>query len=148
MNQTELDQILIEHKKWLKDKTRGERADFTGKDLSTLSLKGQNLSGAIFNNAICEGCDFRYTNLSCASFVGTWLNNSLMCNCIAYDTNFFTSELRSVNLRKSRLVGTSFISTDLTNADFSKTKMLDTAFIHANIRGIKFDDAKFERVVF
>ena len=45
MNINELSKILENHKLWLKDRKKGERADLRGVDLSEADLSGADLSG-------------------------------------------------------------------------------------------------------
>ncbi|MCM46830.1 hypothetical protein DSD43_14730 [Listeria monocytogenes] len=66
MKQEELDIILENHGKWLRDEG-GERADLTGADLRHANLTNADLRHTNLSNA-----DLRHTNLSNA--VLTWVN--------------------------------------------------------------------------
>ncbi|HBI6079287.1 TPA: pentapeptide repeat-containing protein [Listeria monocytogenes] len=76
MKKEELDIILENHGKWLRDEG-GERADLTGADLrhtnlSNAVLTGADLTHANLSNADLTGADLRHTNLTNA--VLTWVN--------------------------------------------------------------------------
>ncbi|HHH6951319.1 TPA: pentapeptide repeat-containing protein [Listeria monocytogenes] len=71
MNQEELDIILENHGKWLRNEG-GDRADLTGADLRHTNLTNAVLSGADLRhanltNAVLSGADLRHANL-------TWVN--------------------------------------------------------------------------
>ena len=55
MNKEELTKILEDHKLWLKDNSKGKRADLTGADLTGADLTGANLTGANLNRADLTG---------------------------------------------------------------------------------------------
>ncbi|EOE4824814.1 pentapeptide repeat-containing protein, partial [Listeria monocytogenes] len=65
MNQEELDIILENHGKWLRDEG-GERADLTSAD-----LRHTNLSNAVLTSA-----DLRHANLSNANLTNADLSNA------------------------------------------------------------------------
>lgn len=58
MNQKELSEILEKHKKWLKGKEDGERANLTNADLKNGALSYTDLSLADLNGAELEGAIF------------------------------------------------------------------------------------------
>jgi len=51
MNKEELTKILEDHKLWLKDNSKGKRADLTGADLTGANLTGANLNRADLTGA-------------------------------------------------------------------------------------------------
>ena len=57
-----LKKILSEHKKWLKDNTKGARANLTGADLTGANLIGANLTGADLTLANLIGADLDYAS--------------------------------------------------------------------------------------
>ncbi|HDU0287940.1 TPA: pentapeptide repeat-containing protein [Listeria monocytogenes] len=81
MKQEELDIILENHGKWLRDEG-GERAVLTGADLrhtnlSNAVLTGADLTHANLSNAVLTGADLTHANLSNAvlsNAVLTWVN--------------------------------------------------------------------------
>ena len=52
MTQSELNEILEKHRKWLNDEEGGERADLSGANLSWANLSGADLSWANLSWAI------------------------------------------------------------------------------------------------
>ena len=75
MTQKEVNEAIRLHGLWLKDKTTGERADFSGKDLSGLKFRGANLNGAYLSDANLRNVGLRLAyfsnaNLRCANLRG------------------------------------------------------------------------------
>ena len=92
MKQEELNEILAQHKLWLCDSTKGERAD-----LSYANLKGENLTDA---------------NLTCADLTGANLTN---VNLRGADLN--RANLTNVNLSFANLTEANLSFADLRGAD-------------------------------
>ncbi|MCN17319.1 pentapeptide repeat-containing protein [Listeria monocytogenes] len=91
MKQEELDIILENHGKWLRDEG-GERADLTGAD-----LRHTNLS-----NAVLTGADLRHTNLSNADLTGADLRHANLTNADLSNANLTNAVLTWVNWQDVR----------------------------------------------
>ena len=63
MNKTELDLILINHKKWRNHDIDGIEANLSGDDLSGADLSGADLSAANLRGANLRGANLRGANL-------------------------------------------------------------------------------------
>ncbi len=112
MNQEELDIILENHGKWLRNEG-GEKADLSNADLKNTNLRfanlrlaylrgadlsNANLRGADLSNANLRGADLRFTDLRGANFRGVdlsdanlnWVNwqhvEGLTVICVQVDT--------------------------------------------------------------
>ncbi|EAD9695949.1 pentapeptide repeat-containing protein [Listeria monocytogenes] len=102
MNQEELDIILENHGKWLRNEG-GDRADLSNADLKNTNLRFANLRlaylrGADLSNADLRGADLSNVNLSYANFRGVdlsdanlnWVNwqhvEGLTVICVQVDT--------------------------------------------------------------
>ena len=72
----QLDQILADHKEWLKDSTKGKRADLTGADLTGANLRGADLTGADLTGADLRGADLRGADLRGADLTGANLRGA------------------------------------------------------------------------
>ncbi|MEN1248773.1 pentapeptide repeat-containing protein [Listeria monocytogenes] len=86
MKQEELDIILENHGKWLRDEG-GERADLTGADLrhtnlSNAVLTGADLRHANLSNADLTGADLRHANLTNADLSNADLSNANLTNAV------------------------------------------------------------------
>ena len=67
MNQSELNKILEEHKKWLKTGYReGKKADLSSADLRSANLSYANLSYADLSSADLSSANLRYADLRSA----------------------------------------------------------------------------------
>ncbi|HEL9135267.1 TPA: pentapeptide repeat-containing protein [Listeria monocytogenes] len=87
MKKEELDIILENHGKWLRDEG-GERADLTSAD-----LRHTNLS-----NAVLTGADLRHANLTNANLTNADLSNADLSNADLSNANFRGVDLSDANL--------------------------------------------------
>ena len=99
INGKSLEEILISHKKWLKNEEGGEKAN-----LRCANLRCANLSNANLSNANLSCVDLRCANLRCAN-----LSNANLSNV----------DLRGVDLRGADLSNANLSCVDLSNADLS-----------------------------
>lgn len=120
MKQSELDEILDSHKKWLNKGAKGKRANLTGFDLKGLNFRNANLNYVILNDA-----DLRNTNLTQASLA--------------------SADLRGVDLRRAHLIRTNFTGADLRGADLRYTILRSANLFSANLHDSKLNDADFAR---
>ena len=91
MTQSELNEILEKHRKWLNDEEGGEKATLSGADLSWANLSGADLSGANLSGANLSwenlsGADLRRANLSWANLSGANLSWENLTN-VKYNEN-------------------------------------------------------------
>ena len=71
ITQSELNVMIVNHKKWLRSSTReGRKLNLTDCDISSLNLEGVNLTLANLSGALLKD-----TNLSWANLTGTHLNS-------------------------------------------------------------------------
>ena len=64
MTQTELEEKIELHKKWLNDEPGGIRANLSGEDLPGADLSGADLSGAYLRGAYLRGANLTRANLT------------------------------------------------------------------------------------
>ena len=76
INGKSLEQILIDHKKWLRVEEGGVRADLSDADLRGADLRGADLRGANLSDADLRGADLRYADLSDADLRGADLSDA------------------------------------------------------------------------
>ncbi|ENA1576184.1 pentapeptide repeat-containing protein [Listeria monocytogenes] len=106
MKKEELDIILENHGKWLRDEG-GERADLTGADLRHTNLTNAVLSGADLRhtnltNAVLSGADLRHTNLTNAVLSGADLRHANLTNADLSNANLTNAVLTWVNWQDVR----------------------------------------------
>ena len=85
MNKSDINEILLKHKKWLNDETGGERANLRGADIQNADLRNADLRGADIQNADLRGADIQNADLQRA--------------------NLRNADLRGANLRGADLQG-------------------------------------------
>ncbi|EAC2704501.1 pentapeptide repeat-containing protein [Listeria monocytogenes] len=106
MKKEELDIILENHGKWLRDEG-GERADLTGADLRHTNLTNAVLSGADLRhanltNADLSGADLRHANLTNADLSGADLRHANLTNADLRHANLTNAVLTWVNWQDVR----------------------------------------------
>ena len=105
MEQSELNQILEQHKLWLDtNRMQGSQAYLKSANLEGTDLRGANLRG---------------TNLAGASLKNTNLRGANLTNTLLYCANIYGADLTGANLRGANLTGACFHGAILTNAILS-----------------------------
>jgi hypothetical protein len=72
----ELRIILEKHSEWIKDNSKGERANLSGSDLSRSNLRWSNLSGSDLSGSNLRWSDLSGSNLSGSDLSGSNLSGS------------------------------------------------------------------------
>ena len=131
--QSELNEILAKHKKWLNGEEGGERANLISADLSHASLSHADLSYA----------DLSYANLRCASMSYASLSHADMsyANLISADLSHASlshadlsyADLSYADLRYASLSYASLSHASLSHADLSRADLryADLRFLHS-----------------
>ncbi|EHC6582660.1 pentapeptide repeat-containing protein [Listeria monocytogenes] len=107
MKQEELDIILENHGKWLRNEG-GERADLSNADLKNTNLRFANLRlaylrGANLRLADLRGADLSNVNLSYANLSNADLNNANLSNADLSNVNLSNANFRGVDLSDANL---------------------------------------------
>ncbi|HEL9164966.1 TPA: pentapeptide repeat-containing protein [Listeria monocytogenes] len=102
MNQEELDIILENHGKWLRNEG-GDRADLSNADLKNTNLRFANLRLAYLSNANLRGADLSNVNLSYANLSIADLNNANLSNADLSNVNLSNANFRGVDLSDANL---------------------------------------------
>ncbi|ELD3643930.1 pentapeptide repeat-containing protein [Listeria innocua] len=111
MKKEELDIILENHGKWLRNEG-GERADLTGADLRHTNL----------TNAVLSGADLRHANLTNAD-----LSNANLTNAV----------LSGADLRHANLTNADLSNANLTNADLSNANLTNAVLTWVNWQDVR-----------
>ncbi|WP_374382611.1 pentapeptide repeat-containing protein [Dongia sp.] len=110
-NVRQLLDILRSHHDWLRG-DGGERADFTGRNMSGLKLPRLDLSMANLS-----GCDFSGTDLSESKLQGANLAGSNLAGANLKDADLSGADLSDANLKGSNLAGANLDGADLWRAN-------------------------------
>ncbi len=97
MKQEELDIILENHGKWLRNEG-GDRADLSNADLKNTNLRFANLRLAYLSNANLRGANLRGANLRFADLRGADLRGADLSNVNLSNANFRGVDLSDANL--------------------------------------------------
>ena len=122
MKEQKLKDILEQHKLWLEDSLRGNRADLRYADLKYANLIDANLSDA----------DLRYANLSDADLSYADLRYANLS-----DADLSYADLSDANLRYANLRYANLSDADLSDADLSGAN-LDFSQLNLSCKGLNF----------
>ncbi len=125
MKQEELDIILENHGKWLRNEG-GDRADLSNADLKNTNLRFANLRLAYLSNANLRGANLRGANLRGA--------------------NLRFADLRGADLSNVNLSYANLSIADLNNANLSNADLSNVNLSNANFRGVDLSDANLNWV--
>jgi hypothetical protein len=118
MDQNKLNEILIEHGKWLNDPTTGKRANLENANLRDANLRYANLRFA----------DLRYADLRLVD-----LRNADLRNADLKGANLRFAKLKDTNPRSANLINVDLTDADLTHADLRYTNLANaTPHNHPN----------------
>jgi hypothetical protein len=118
MKQEELNQILNEHKLWLRCEG-GKRANLRSADLRSADLRSADLSGANLRSANLRSANLRSADLRSADLSGADLRSADLRSANLRSANLRSANLRSANLRSANLRSADLSGADLSGADLS-----------------------------
>ncbi|HCW3313766.1 TPA: pentapeptide repeat-containing protein [Listeria monocytogenes] len=131
MKQEELDIILENHEKWLRDEG-GERADLRCADLSNANLRHADLSNADLSNADLSNAD---------------LSNADLSNADLREADLREADLREVNLSYANLRHADLSNADLSNADLREADLREVNLSYADLNWVNWQDVRGLTVV-
>ena len=129
MNKDELDKILANHRAWLKDHSKGQRADLSEVDLIGADLSSVDLSGA----------DLHYADLHYAVLRGSNLANADLRKVNLVGANLANSDLSGADLCGARLDGANLFGADLSGARLQYADLCVADLCVANLGGVNLD---------
>ncbi|HBJ9808069.1 pentapeptide repeat-containing protein [Listeria monocytogenes] len=126
MKQEELDIILENHEKWLRDEG-GERADLRCADLSNANLRHADLSNADLSNADLSNADLREADLREVNLSYANLRHADLSNADLREVNLSYANLNWVNWQDVRGLTVVAVQVDTTrkNNQITYIKELD-----------------------
>jgi Pentapeptide repeats (8 copies) len=140
MTQQEIQKVLELHKEWLKDGTKGQRADLSGAYLSGADLSGANLSGACLSGANLSGANLSGANLSGANLSGAYLSGAYLFWACLSGACLSGACLSGACLSGADLSGAYLSGADLSGACLSGAKIMTFQFLK-NICHYTFTDS-------
>jgi hypothetical protein len=109
----DLKKILEDHKAWLQDPNKGQRANLRWANLTGANLRWADLRGANLTGADLTGADLRWADLRWADLTG--------------------ANLRGANLRGANLTGANLTGANLTGANLTGAVGLPPAPVVADL---------------
>lgn len=156
MLNNEIQSIAATHAEWLKSGgVSGQRADFSGLDLSMADLSGIDFSDGLFvgtrlERANLSGCvlaraNFRGAHIGYSNMTGANLQGADLSGVHAPGVKFEKASLRSALLGNARFENSQFAGADLGKAQGSLVRFDRCNFAHAIFDGASFEDVIFSR---
>ena len=126
IDETELNEIISNHKLWLMDESNGIRADLRHVDLKYANLYGD---------------DLRYADLSGADLYGAYIEGANLGHANLYGANLYGANLRNTNLSDANLSGANLGCADLSDADLNGANLRDANLSCADLGYADLSDA-------
>lgn len=130
--------ILAAHAQWLAG-AGGQRADFTGADLTSAGLQGQDLRQVIFTRSNLTGADLQTANLAQANLEGANLQRANLRQADLTD-----AIVQPAVLPDQKLQPASLQNADLTGANLQRAVLQAATLDGANLDGSDLRDAYLE----
>ncbi len=106
INQNELNQIIVEHNKWLKNHSEGRQAYLSGISFTDTVLENVNL-----NHSIIENCDFTFCRFT----------NTQLRDCTIICSNFNKVNFECCDISEARLIINHFHRVFISNCNISES---------------------------
>ena len=168
IEETEFDQIMEEHKKWLENHETGKRAELRDVDLSNMDLSGRdfshanmegvilmfsslggaNLSNANLQQAVLHKADLSKATIDGTIFVNASLNFSNLNECKGEHANFSFACLWDCNVKKASLPSASFFDAKVCDCDFTGSNLENARFTCADLDNACFADTNLRNAGF
>ena len=127
MEQEELNEIVVNHDKWLHNNNYGEYADLSEENLSEANLTEANL----------ERADLHEANLCEANLCEADLERAILCG----------ADLKGANLEGTYLVGADLYEANLAEANLERANLAGADLERANMRGANLRMANLEGAI-
>ncbi|MCH7964549.1 MAG: toll/interleukin-1 receptor domain-containing protein [Bacteroidetes bacterium] len=153
MEKSKLVEILKNHKEWLRDNHKGERAYLSSADLRGADLRGAILRWAYLINVDLSEADLYDADLCYAALSGANLSHANLSQADLRGTNLYNADLTyadlsEANLSKADLGEANFNNTDLSDTDLSEAYLGSTKFSQSTFCRTNFHSAKLTTTVF
>lgn len=125
MEQEELNEIVVNHDKWLHNNNYGEYADLSEENLSEANLTEANLCRA----------DLHEANLCEANLCEADLERTILCRANLKGANLEGTYLVGADLYEANLAGADLCEANLAGADLEKANMCGANLCRTNLEG-------------
>ena len=149
LTQQEVDRICNEHKKWLLNKRKGERAVFSDVDISQRNLSSRDLREAFFIGSTAVSVNFSHSKLAGAFFESVYMPYARAYNVSASEATFkgcdlSFSDFEVADFRRGNFQDSSFSGASLKLVDFSFSNCQNVDFTGATISNVNFSNTNLQ----
>jgi uncharacterized protein YjbI with pentapeptide repeats len=114
----------------------GTRADFKGKTLRGLDLRGMKLQSVSFAHSDLRGADLSGADLGYANLYRASVQKAILCNADLAHACFCMADLSEANLRGAILRNAEFVRGNLSQADVTGADFRDATLSGADLSGV------------
>jgi uncharacterized protein YjbI with pentapeptide repeats len=125
-----------------------ERTDARNASLQGASFFFSSLQGSALSDAHLEGANLSTANLEGALLIRAKLSGAILAQTRLQGANLTSASLRGADLAGARLEGTNLRSADLRGANLAGARVRGSALADTQLQGTNFDKAKVEAVSF
>ena len=151
-SQTELDELIRSHEKWLEGSPKGEKANVSRGSFEYLDFKRANLReasfvGCFFNKVNMAGVNLTSANLDKSELTHVGARNIDLSNARIANATLLGGYFNNANFRMVYAKDTRFINTQLNNAAFTGADIRYSDFRFSDLEGAIFDNANLKGVI-
>jgi uncharacterized protein YjbI with pentapeptide repeats len=163
MTQSEFDELVEKHRKYLSGEEGGKRlvlaseeligADFRGKDLSRAELVScafchVEAGGVSFRGAHLAGVDFRGAGMRGAVFDNAWLARVVFEGATLDNASFSGASVNECSFRSAVCRSAAFTDTRLHGADFREARLCHSVWDTVDVWGVDMREADIDYALF
>jgi hypothetical protein len=134
VGETTLEQVLLDHKKYIKGDFEGKKANLHDVDLHGANLREADLSWAYLRGADLDGANLHDVDLHGANLSGADLSGADL-----READLSWAYLRGANLREANLRGADLSGADLREANLYGANLREADLRGADLRGADLD---------
>lgn len=149
LTQQELNKMIENHQLWIiESKSRGKQLCLEDATLINLDIVNKNLTDVVLVGSILQKCfltntDFYYSNLASINFFEVRLNGVILTK-----SNLDYSIFKKCEATNSKAIKATFYESVVEEVDFSNSSMMKAKFMFSNLKNVKFVNYDLSRASF
>lgn len=148
IEKADLEKMLEEHQKWLKDRSKGSRAILSGMDLSNMDLSGMDFSYAEMMNTNLMSSNLSGANFSSSFMPHVFLHGAKLDGAILDSAYCKNADISHASVKQCSARGTIFTNACAWDSDFSDSDMAEADFILSSVCDCDFSGCNLEKAYF
>lgn len=151
MKQKDLDQLMAQHERWLKDRAVGAQLKLVDEDLRGFNLSGRRLFLASFENVDLSSANLQNTRLDDATLTRVRFCEANMVQADLTDAEINDTDFTNANLTGLQISGlvnainVKFDGAIMDEAFFVKSTLTDSSFKNVSLKSANFKRAYLDQ---